>query len=242
MAPNFIECDREQAFLLPPSLLDWVPQEHVVWAILGAVEEMDLTAFLADYRPDGHGRPAYDPAMMIALLLYAYAHGNRSSRGIERECREDVAYMVITALRVSDHSTIAEFRKRYEAALAGVFTEVLRLCEEAGLVKVGLVAVDGTKVHANASHHNNLDFERLSRAILAEVDRVDREEDERHGEMRGEVLPEELCTPEGLRAGLRGAKRRLERERGRRELGESDESGDGAGGGEESPLMVAPWV
>jgi hypothetical protein len=100
MAPNFIECDREQAFLMPPSLRDWVPEDHLVWTILGAVEKMDLSGFYADYRSDGHGRPAYDPKMMVALLLYAYAKGNRSSRGIERECQEDVAYRVICANHV----------------------------------------------------------------------------------------------------------------------------------------------
>jgi transposase len=92
MPQNFIGCGREQQFLMPPSLLDWVPEDHLVWSILASVEELDLSAFYADDRADGHGRPAYDPAMMVALLLYAYAKGNRSSRGIERECREDVAY------------------------------------------------------------------------------------------------------------------------------------------------------
>jgi transposase len=151
MAANFIECDREQAFLLPPSLLDWVPEDHLVWTVLGAVEEMDLSDFYSDYRVDGHGRPAYDPRMMVALLLYAYARGNRSSRGIERECREDVAYRVICASHVPDHSTIVEFRVRHEAALAEVFTSVLSLCRKAGLVRVGVVAVDGTKIAANAA-------------------------------------------------------------------------------------------
>jgi transposase len=118
MAPNFIECGREQAFLMPPSLRDWVPEDHLVWTILGAVEEMDLSGFYADYRADGHCRPAYDPRMMVALLLYAYARGNRSSRGIERECREDVAYRVICANLVPDHSTIAEFRVLVVACVA----------------------------------------------------------------------------------------------------------------------------
>jgi transposase len=127
MAANFIECGREEAFLMPPSLLDWVPEGHLVWTVLGAVEGMDLSDFYADYRVDGHGRPAYDPGMMVVLLLYAYARGNRSSRGIERECEEDVAYRVICANRVPDHSTIAEFRRRHETALAELFTSVLSL-------------------------------------------------------------------------------------------------------------------
>src|SRR5215211_5553380 len=124
MPQNFVACGREQQFLMPPSLLDWVPEDHLVWSILGSVEELDLRALYADYRADGHGRPAYDPAMMVALLLYACARGNRSSRGIERECREDVAYRVICVNLVPDHSTIAEFRCRHESALAELFTSV----------------------------------------------------------------------------------------------------------------------
>ena len=147
----------------------------------------------------------------MALLLYAYAHGNRSSRGIERSCTEDVAYRVIAANRAPDHSTIAEFHRRHQDALADLFTGVLSLCAQAGLVQVGVIAVDGTKVHANASHHNNLDYERLAKAILAEAQRIDCEEDELYGEARGDELPEELRTAEGRRAALKGAKRALAR-------------------------------
>jgi transposase len=213
MAPNFIGCDREQAFLMPPSLRDWVPEDHLVWTVLGAVEELDLCAFYGDYRADGHGRPAYDPGMMVALLLYAYARGNRSSRGIERECREDVAYRVICANRVPDHSTIAEFRVRHEAALAEVFTSVLCLCRRVGLVEVGVVAVDGTKIAANASRTANRGYEQVAREILAEAAETDRREDELYGEARGDELPEHLRTSAGRRAALREAKEELERER-----------------------------
>jgi transposase len=209
MPQHFVACDRDQSFLLPPSLRDWVPAGHLVWTVLAAVEEMDLSAFYRAYRDDGHGRPAYDPAMMVALLLYAYARGNRSSRGIERECVEDVAYRVICANLVPDHSTIADFRKRHETALAGLFGEVLSLCKEAGLVTVGVIAVDGTKVHANASRFSSLDYQQLAGKILEEADRIDREEDELYGEARGDELPEQLQTAEGRRAALREAKRRL---------------------------------
>src|SRR5438874_10046380 len=123
MAQNFIACDRGQSLLLPPDLMDWVPDDHVVWSILGAVEQMDLSAFYGVYRENGQGRAAYEPSMMVALLLYSYARGNRSSRGIERACREDVTYKVITAMRVPDHSTIAEFRRRHERALGELFTK-----------------------------------------------------------------------------------------------------------------------
>ena len=128
MPQNFIECHREQVFLMPPSLREWVAEDHLVWTILGEVEEMELSAFYAAYRTDGHGRPAYEPSMLVALLLYAYARGNRSSRGIERECQEDVAHRVIAANRAPDHATMAELRKRHEAALADLFGEVLKLC------------------------------------------------------------------------------------------------------------------
>jgi transposase len=213
MAPNFIECGREQGFLMPPSLRDWVPEDHLVWTILEAVEEMDVCDFYAGYRPDGDGRPAYDPSMMVALLLYAYAKGNRSSRGIERECREDVAYRVICANHVPDHSTIAEFRRRHETALAELFTSVLSLCRKAGLVRVGVVAIDGAKVHANASRTANRGYEQIAREILAEAAETDRREDELYGEARGDELPEQLRTSAGRRAALRQARDELERER-----------------------------
>jgi transposase len=117
MAQNFIACDREQELLLPPSLREWLPQDHLAWFVLDAVEAMDLSAFLAGYRDDGWGRAAHDPAMMVALLVYAYAIGERSSRRIERRCREDVAVRVITANQAPDHTTVARFRQRHETSL-----------------------------------------------------------------------------------------------------------------------------
>jgi transposase len=226
MPQNFIACDRDQVLLMPPSLQDWVAEDHLVWTVLGAVGEMDLTAIYGVYRPDGHGRPAYEPAMMVSLLLYAYSQGNRSSRGIERKCREDVAYMVITARRVPDHSTIAEFRARHETALAGLFTEVLALCRRAGLVSVGIVSIDGTKISANASMDANRSFEQITREILAEAAETDRAEDELHGDARGDELPEQLRTREGRRSVLRDAKRELDNEREQNQPGdESEEHG-----------------
>src|SRR5436305_3866359 len=213
MTQDFIAADREQVLLLPPSLCDWLPEDHLVWTILDAVAEMNLDAFYSAYRADGHGRPAYEPSMMVALFLYAYARGNRSSRGIERACVEDVAYRVIAANHKPDHSTIAEFRKRHEEGIAGLFTEVLALCAEAGLAKVGVIAVDGTKVQANASRFANLDYEQIARQILAEHDEIDRQEDERFGERRGDELPVEATNHNGRRAWLREAKRRLDDKR-----------------------------
>ncbi len=185
MAQNFSACDREQELLLPPSLREWLPEDHLAWFVLDAVEAIDLRAFLVGYRQDGWGRAAHDPAMMVALLLYAYAIGERSSRRIERRCHDDVAVRVITANQAPDHTTIARFCQRHEGALAGLFGEVLGLCAEAGLVKVGVVAIDGTKVHANASQHANRDYEQLAREILEEAAEVDRLEDEQFGEARG---------------------------------------------------------
>jgi transposase len=212
MAQNFITCDRGQVFLMPASLVDWVPEDHLVWTVLGAVDQMDLSAFYGAYRANGQGRGAYDPAMMVALLIYAYSRGNRSSRGIERECREDVVYKLITALRVPDHSTVAEFRRRHETALAGVFTQVLGLCREAGLVSVGVIAVDGTKIAASASNDRDADYEQIVLEILQEAERLDAEEDAEYGPKRGDELPEHLRTAAGRTEALRAAKQRLERE------------------------------
>jgi transposase len=213
MAQNFLACDRDQDLLLPPSVREWLPDDHFAWFVLAAVEEMELAVFYAVYRDDGHGRAAHDPAMMVALLLYAYARGQRSSRGIERSCIEDVAYRVIAANRVPDHCTIARFRQRHEDALAGLFGEVLGLCVRAGLVQAEVVAVDGTKVHANASQHANRDYEQLAREVLEEAAETDRLEDERYGERRGDELPPELSTSQGRRGWLREAKRQLEEQR-----------------------------
>jgi len=213
MAQNFLPCDREQVLLLPPSLREWLPEDHFAWFVLAAVEEMDLSRFYAAYREDGHGRAAHDPAMMVALLLYAYALGRRSSRAIERACVEDVAYRVIAANQVPDHTTIARFRQRHEAALAGLFGEVLALCAEAGLARAGIVAVDGTKVHANASRDATRDYEQIAEEILAEADAVDRDEDERFGDARGDELPPQMSTHQGRRGWLRDARRRLDEKR-----------------------------
>jgi transposase len=198
MAMNFLTCDREQVFLMPPDPRDWLGEGHLAWFVLASVEEMDLDAFYDSYRKDGWGRAAFEPSMMVALLMYAYAQGERSSRGIERRCVEDVAYRVIAAQQTPDHATIARFRVRHEAALAQLFSEVLGLCRESGLVKVGLIAIDGTKVHANASHHSNVDYEQLAREILKEAGEVDAAEDELYGEARGDELPEHLRTREGV--------------------------------------------
>src|SRR4051812_20308292 len=203
MAQNFVACDREQVLLLPPSLRDWLPEGHLAWFVIDAVVQLDLTAFTVAYRADGHGRPAHDPAMMVALLLYGYAIGERSSRRLERRCVEDVATRVICANQAPDHTTIARFRQRHETALAELFGEVLALCAEAGLVRVGVVAVDGTKLAANAAPQATRGYEQIAREILEDAAAVDAEENERFGDARGDELPAELSTAQGRRGWLR---------------------------------------
>jgi len=151
--------------------------------------------------------------MMVALLLYVYAIGERSSRRIERRCLEDVAARVICANQAPDHCTIARFRQRHETALGELFGEVLGLCAEAGLVTVGVIAIDGTKVHANASQHASRDYEQIAREILEQAAEIDALEDEQFGERRGDELPPELATPEGRQRWLRDARRRLDARR-----------------------------
>jgi transposase len=213
MPQNFLACDREQELLLPPSLREWLSEDHFAWFVIDAVGELDLAQFLAAYRQDGWGRAAHDPAMMVALIVYAYAIGERSSRRIERRCREDVAFRVITANQAPDHATIARFRVRHERALSELFGQVLRLCADAGMVRVGVVAVDGTKVHANASERATRDYEQIAREILEEAAEIDAVEDEQFGERRGDELPPAVSTREGRQRWLRDARRRLDQQR-----------------------------
>jgi len=190
---------------MPPSLRDWLPEDHLAWFVLASVEQLDLGAFYASYRADGHGRAADDPGMMVALLVYAYSRGLRSFRRVERACVEDIAFRVIAANQVPDHATIARFRQRHEDAIANLFSGILGLCARAGIVEVGVIAIDGTKMHANASRHATRDYDRIVRQILGEADEVDREEDACHGHKRGDELPPELASREGRDRWLRGA-------------------------------------
>src|SRR5215208_8305648 len=213
MGQRFVACDREQSFLMPPDVREWLAPRDLAWFVIDAVAEMDLEAFYAAYRVDGRSRPPYDPAMMVALLLYAYARGIRSSRVIERACEEDIAFRVLAAQQRPDHATLARFVERHQDAIAGLFGEVLTLCARSGLVKVGVIAVDGTKVQANASRDENLDYEQLAREIVEEAKAVDAAEDELYGEARGDELAPEFATAQGRRGWLREAKQRLEPER-----------------------------
>ena len=199
--------------LLSPDLRDWLDEDHLAWFVIEAIDELNLEPFYGAYRSDGHGATAHEPKMMVGLLAYAYCVGERSSREIERRCREDVAFRVITANEAPDHATIARFRVRHQEALADLFGGVLGLCAKAGLVEPAVLAVDGSKFGAAASDGAILTYEELAREILAEAGRIDAAEDEIHGEARGDELPEELRTRHGRRRWLREAKKQLEAER-----------------------------
>jgi len=195
-------------FLLPLSLSEWLPAGHLAYFIIDVVERLNLSEIYASYGGDGRGQPPYDPTMMTALLLYAYCVGRPSSRKIEQETLEDVAFRVIAANQRPDHDSISEFRRRHLAALAGLFVQVLDLCREAKLVKLGHVALDGTKVRANASKHKAMSYGRMQekrdelelkvKELLDLAERVDAEEDALYGKgVRGDELPVELRTKQG---------------------------------------------
>jgi transposase len=206
MPQNFIDCGREQVFLMPPDVRDWPPEGHLAWFVLDAVEAMDLTGFYASYRQDGHGRAAYEPSMMVALLLYAYARGVRSSRAVERACEEDIAYRVIAANQRPDHATLARFMERHEEALAGLFSEGPRALRRGRPGEGWVIAIDGTKLAANASRDADRDYDQIAREILEQARAADQAEDEQFGEARGDELPPHLSTHGGRRAWLRDAK------------------------------------
>jgi len=217
MSYNLIECNREQMYLMPVSLEEWLPEGHLAWFTLDAVEAIDLSKFYLKYRADGWGRAAYEPQMMVSLLLYAYCLGVRSSRQIERACEVDIAFRVITANQKPDYSTICRFRSQNEEELGMLFTQVLRLCAEAGLVRVGLVALDGTKVKANASLSANRTQEHIEaevRKMLAEARERDEEEDRLFGkESRGDEIPEEFKDWRSRLARLKECQEQLAREK-----------------------------
>lgn len=207
--------DRDQVFLLPPSVRDWLPDGHLAWFVADMIEELDLTAFYGSHRADGRGGAVYDPALMLAVLLYAYCTGERSSRRIERRLVEDVAYRVLAANQTPDHATLARFRRRHQDAIAALFGQVLGLCVKAGLVDAGIVAIDGTKIAADASFFANRTREDLAAQILAEADAVDAAEDEQFGDRRGDELPGKWAGGRDRRDRIRAALDELEREKAR---------------------------
>ena len=223
MAREFLPYDLDQQYLLPPSLKDWLPAGHLVFFVSDVVDSLDLSAIMAEYQKDElRGRPGYDPAMLLKLLVYGYAQGKTSSRKLERATYEEIPYRVLAGNQQPDHDSIAAFRKRHLSALGGLFTQVLRLCQEAGLVKLAHVALDGSRLKANASKHKAMSYARLCLSeeelkkeverLLADAEREDREEDRLYGDKRGDELPEELAFRESRLKKIQEAKAALEAE------------------------------
>jgi transposase len=215
MAYNFLCGDRDQPFLPPPDLRDRLPQGHLAWFILAVVDQLDLQSFYRQHRDDGHGHPAYDPKTLLGVLLYGYCLGVRSSRQLERRCQEDTTFRVLAANQTPDHVTIARFRVRHEQALAGFLVESLRPCAAAGMVKVGVVALDGTKLAGNAADKANRTLDRLKgevAEILRQASEADQREDRLFGDARGDELPAALASKADRLAWLRQAKAQLEAE------------------------------
>jgi transposase len=221
---RFRECTLDQPMLLSPSIQEWLPENHLARFIADVTEQLDLSKILREYqRGDGRGQAGYHPLMLTRLLLYGYAVGVASSRVIERKTYEDVAFRYLAADQHPDHDTIAAFRQRHLQTLAGLFTQALRLCQKAGLVKLGHVAIDGSKLQANASKHKAMSYGRMVETELklqAEVEELlrraqetDAQEDQQYGKgKRGDELPEELGRRESRLKKIREAKAELEAE------------------------------
>jgi transposase len=217
MAKGFKPVNRDQVMLLPPDMREWLPSDHLAWLVLDVVGQCDLSAITDSFRRGGTGREAYDPAMLTALLLYGYCCGERSSRRIERACVTDVAFRVISAQQSPDHTTIARFRARHDAALAGLFGQVLQICGKAGMGQVGIVAIDGTKIAGQASARKNYKedhLRKLAADIIAEAGEVDAAEDALYGPDRsGDELPEELAPGADRASRIRAALDAIQKER-----------------------------
>jgi len=224
MSKRFRSCSLDQPLLLPPSLQDWLPEEHLARFIADVINELDLSEILAVYgRRDGRGMAAYHPVMMVRILLYGYCLGVVSSRKIERASYEDLAFRYLAADQHPDHDTISDFRQTHLQSLAGLFLQALQLCEKAGLVKLGHVAIDGTKMKANASKHKAMSYDRMSEKekqlreevekLLAQAAQTDAAEDARYGKgERGDDLPAELARRESRLTKIAAAKAALEQE------------------------------
>jgi transposase len=245
MAKVYREYEPDQDFLLPPSLKEWLPERHLAYFISEVVDEMDLSEIFSCYEKEERGQPPYHPRMMVKVLLYAYCKGVRSSRKIAQHLEEDVGFRVLAANNQPDFRTISDFRKIHLERLKELFTHVLRLCQEARLVKLGYVALDGTKVKANASKHKAMSYGRMCEAekgleeevkkLLAEAERIDDEEDKLYGsDRRGDELPEELARRETRLKRIKEAKAALEAEArrkaeaSRKEKHEDGENPEGA--------------
>ena len=224
---TFRAYDPRQVFLLPPSIDDWLPEGHLARFVSELVDEvLDLEPFLAVFT-EARGFPPYDPRLMLKLVLYGYTTGVRSSRKIEKCCHDDVAFRFLAANQAPDFRSIARFRRRHLEALAGLFVEVLALCQQAGMVKLGRVALDGSKVRANASRRKAMSYKRMTEReaklqaevddLLADAEATDAGEDERFGpDGRDDDLEGEMARRESRLAKIRRAKRDLEADAKRR--------------------------
>ncbi len=235
MSKTFRPYEVDQAFLMPVSMSEWLPEDHLCHFVSDVVDQLDLSAVMRRYAAEERGYPPYHPRMMAKVLIYAYCIGVPSSRKIARRLREDIAFRVLAANNTPDFRTISDFRKDHLAALAGLFLQVLMLCQRAGLVKLGHVALDGTKMKANASKHKAMSYRRMKetearleaevKALLEEAAALDEEEDRRYGsDARGDELPAELAFRESRLKRIREAREALEAEapggaEGRQEMG-----------------------
>ena len=221
MSKTYLPYDPDQQLLLPAALQEWLPSDHLAYFISDVVDHLDLSAITARYEEERRGGPPYHPRMMVKVLLYGYCNGVASSRRIARRLHEDIAFRVLAANNTPDFRTISDFRKDHLEALADLFLQVLELCQQAGLVKLGHVALDGTKVRANASKHKAMSYGRMKERegqlsaevaeLLRRAGEVDDDEDRRYGEdKRGDELPEELAFRESRLRKIREAKAALE--------------------------------
>ncbi len=224
MSKRFRVCSHDQPFLLPPSLQDWLPENHLARFVAEVINELDLSSIYASYeRSDGRGLAAYHPALMVRLLLYGYCIGVTSSRKVEQATYDNVAFRYLSADQHPDHDTLAAFRQQHLQTLADLFVQALRLCQKAGLVKLGNVSIDGTKMKANASAWRSMNYQKLSEReqhwraevarLLSQAQQMDREEDQRVGSTQpGDRLPDELANAQKRLQRLQHAKAELERE------------------------------
>ena len=223
MSKTYLPYDPDQQLLLPAALQQWLPEDHLAYFISDVVDQLDLSEITARYEQERRGGPPYNPLMMVKVLLYAYCVGVPSSRRMATRLHEDIAFRVLAANNTPDFRTISDFRKDHLAALSGLFLQVLLLCQREGLVKLGHVALDGTKVRANASKHKAMSYKRMKekeKQLQGEVDEllrraqeVDEEEDRRYGkDKRGDELPAELAFRKGRLERIREAMAALEAE------------------------------
>src|ERR1700750_2072855 len=239
MPSSYRAYQPEQSYLLPPSPSDWLPQNHLAFFISEVVDEMDLSAFYGRYEEgDARGNQPFHPAMMLKILIYAYATGTFSSRRIAQRIEEDVAFRVLAAGNFPQHRTICDFRHEHLQKFVELFKQVVLIAKSSGLIKLGRVAIDGTKIKANASRHKAMSYDRMKQeekkleaeiaGLADEAERTDREEDQEYGsDKRGDELPEELQRRESRLKKIREAKKRLEQRQAEEDRQKGRHEGDG---------------